>query len=152
MHTQKHVHANLSRIINVQAEEARRKREEVEEAAKRKAAADARAKEVAALREIFQSVDRDGSGYIDDVELVDLGRAVDPEFASEKCRVLLHKMANPFATPVAMPAASAMTSTVPRANPFAASVPTPAALRVCCTHAACGRAGVRAGVRAACNV
>jgi hypothetical protein len=68
--------------------------EEAAAAAKKKAEeeARARAKEEAELREIFRLADTDRSGYIDETELLDLGKAVNPNFTPEKCRVLLNKM------------------------------------------------------------
>ena len=46
----------------------------------------------AELFEIFHLADTDCSGYIDQLELLDLGKAVNPNFTTEKCRVLLKKM------------------------------------------------------------
>ena len=44
------------------------------------------------LREIFGLADTECSGYIDEAELLTLGRAVNPHFTGEKCHVLLKEM------------------------------------------------------------
>ena len=56
------------------------------------AAAAKRAAEEAELCEIFRLADADRSGYIDEAELLDLGRAVNASFTPQKCRALLGRM------------------------------------------------------------
>ena len=58
-------------------EEAAVAKEKAEEEAR------ARAKEEAELREIFRLADTDRSGYIDETELLGLGKAVNPNFTSQ---------------------------------------------------------------------
>ena len=46
----------------------------------------------AELRKIFQLADINHSGYIDEAELLGFGKAVNPTFTAEHCRMLLKKM------------------------------------------------------------